>query len=445
MTARARHKPDRLIVFGRYPVPGRTKTRLIPALGPAGAAELQRRMTERMMATVRAVAERCGASIEFRYEGGNLSKMRRWLGPDLSYLPQAGEGLGERMRGALEHALRDGCRRVVLVGTDVPELPAERLRAAFEALPEHDLVLGPSTDGGYWLIGLSRPVDVFSAVPWGTAAVLNMTLDKTRKQGLSVHLLEALSDIDTPDDLEAWPHSDLELAHPYLSVVIPTLNEAMNIDTAIATSKQGGDDVETIVVDGGSTDDTVVRARRAGARVEIIPPGRALQQNLGAELARGHVLLFLHADTRLPSDYVNHVFDTLMEPEVAAGAFRFETDLDRPLMRIIERVANIRSRYLALPYGDQAIFLARSTFAALGGFPEVPIAEDLQLVLGLARRGRIRIAPAAAVTSARRWQKRGILSTTLINYLILAGVCLGISPRRLVSLYGGQRGKSGDG
>jgi len=423
---------DRLIVFGRYPVPGRTKTRLIPALGPAGAADLQRQLTEKIVATAEAFALQRGVNVEVCFEGGSEQKMRRWLGPDLSLSRQAPGDLGTRMYAAFLAAFQRGCSRAVLIGTDIPELRADHLRQAFDALGENDLVIGPSRDGGYWLIGLNRPARLFEGIKWGTKAVLDQTLALANGQGLSVKELDYLTDIDTEEELkELLP--DWTEKGPYVSVIIPALNEALNIQKTINSARNR--DAEVIVVDGGSGDDTVVRATRAGARIEKSSRGRAVQQNHGTSVARGSVLLFLHADTHLPHGYINHIFEALMDPETVAGAFRFKTDLNHPLMKPIEFATNIRSQYLKLPYGDQGLFFRRAVFEAVGGFPEVSIAEDLFLIHRISKQGRIGIAPVYAVTSGRRWQTRGLLRTTLINQIIVAGCCLGISPRVLAKLY----------
>ncbi|MCP4669615.1 MAG: glycosyltransferase family 2 protein, partial [Deltaproteobacteria bacterium] len=226
---------------------------------------------------------------------------------------------------------------------------------------------------------------------------------------------------------------------PYLSVIIPTLDEGDRIRTAIDSALDP--DAEVIVVDGESRDNTVQEAIKAGARVEKRPRGRAVQQNRGAKVARGGVLLFLHADTRLPKGYVKHIFETLLDPKTMLGAFRFKTDLKHPLMRVIEFATNFRSRYLHMPYGDQGFFMRKSVFDATGGFPEVPIAEDLLFTRILSRNGHIRIAPAHVVTSGRRWQALGLLRTTMINYAIVAGLLLRISPDNLASLYKTPQGK----
>ena len=431
---------DRLIVFGRYPVPGNTKTRLIPALGPVGAANLQRRLTEKTFLTATQFAARHKTTIECCFEGGTPEKVRRWLGaiPILSF-QQAGD-LGRRMRSALFDALIEGSRRVVLLGTDIPGVNVEILAQAFAALREHDIVLGPSTDGGYWLMGLKRPIDLFQQIDWSTPMVLDQTLALARRMGLTVHLLKFLSDVDTPEDLRRW-RPDEDIPEIFLTVVIPAFNEEDHIHRSIlgATDR----DVEVVVVDGGSTDGTVsqaeslIRAQSLGARVIHSPLGRARQQNRGAAAAKGENLLFLHADTLLPEGYVTQVFETLMAQRRVLGAFRFKTDFHRPLMRVVEWVTDLRSRYLRLPYGDQAIFMKKSVFERVGGFPMVPIGEDLLLVRHLIKHENVQVlsATGTAVTSGRRWKTLGPLKTTWVNQLMLAGMAMGISLETLSRLY----------
>ena len=430
MSTQARHSGDCLILFGRYPVPGKTKTRLIPVLGPAGAAELQRNITEKTFKTAHAFASRFRVDLQFCYDGGSEKQMRRWLGPYVLFSKQRPGNLGERMGTAFHDAFRNGYGRVVLVGTDVPDMTDRHLETAFDALGERDLVLGPSADGGYWLVGLKGPKPIFENISWGTEEVFAETLSASRGRGLSIYCLDALRDIDTEGDLEqrfkGW-------AKPYLSIIIPALNEAGTIEAAI--HRAWTDDAEIIVADGGSTDETAARAARAGARILNSPRGRALQQNRGAAAAEGRVLLFLHADTHLPENYVSHVFETFMDPGVVLGAFRFRTDLDRPSMRLMETATNLRSRMLQLPYGDQALFTRKEIFRASGGFPEVPIAEDFFFVRHLSKRGRIVVAPAEAVTSARRWKSRGMLRTFWINQIVLFGLTLRIPPDVLATLY----------
>jgi len=403
-----------------------------------GAAALQRKLTERTLKTVRAFASHPSVELELCFEGGSEHKIRRWLGPVAVYSRQSPGDFGMRMHSAFLRAFQSGCRNVILIGTDIPGLEPGHLEQAVDSLIKHDLVLGPTNDGGYWLIGLNQPADLFHGINWGTGTVFDQTAALAKGNGLAFHRFEILSDIDTIDDLKQW-RPDWAGGGPYISVIIPALNEGVNIEAAI----RGAEDreAEIIVVDGGSTDDTVARANNAGARVEAGPRGRALQQNRGATVARGKVLLFLHADTHLPDRYAAHVFEILMDPGTAAGAFRFKTDLNKPFMKVIELMTNMRSRYFKLPYGDQGLFMRRSIFESVGRFPEVPVAEDLLLVRRLSERGIIRISKAEVVTSARRWLTFGLLRTTLINQAIVSCCLLGVSPHALASLYRVTRAK----
>jgi rSAM/selenodomain-associated transferase 2/rSAM/selenodomain-associated transferase 1 len=423
--------PRRLILFGRYPRPGVVKTRLIPALGPLGAADLHRRLCERTLKTMLRAAV---APLTFCFTGASRARMVRWLGDrSLDLQPQAGGDPGRRMQNSLEAALCSGARHVVLVGSDIPGLAEKHLHDAFAALQNHDVVLGPSRDGGYWLVGLRRPADIFSDIPWGGPEVLFRTLAAARHQGLSVGLVETLNDIDRPEDLASLPPADRKT--PYLSIVIPTLNEAARIQETIAQIGPPSPDIEIILADGGSTDDTVVRAKAAGANVLLTAWGRAVQQNAGAAIAKGKVLLFLHADTRLPESFGAQLFDALLDRRTAWGAFGFKTDYDHWGMRVIECTVQVRSRLLKMPYADQALFMPRAVFQQAGGFPSVPIAEDLFLARRLRSIGRLALAPGCAVTSGRRWQALGIWRTTLINLLVAVGCLAGISPANLAPLY----------
>jgi rSAM/selenodomain-associated transferase 2 len=219
-----------------------------------------------------------------------------------------------------------------------------------------------------------------------------------------------------------------------ISVVIPTLNEAPYLDRALAPLR-GGQNIETIVVDGGSHDGTDVLAAERGVPLIRGCPGRAQQLNAGARAAVGEILLFLHADTQLPDRFDEYVRQTLASPNVVAGAFRLRIDGPRPAFRLIEWAVNLRSRYLQMPYGDQAIFLRTDTFHQLGGFPELPIMEDFELVRRLRRLGKIAIVAAPATTSARRWEQLGPWRTTLINQQVILGYHLGVSPQTLSRWY----------
>jgi rSAM/selenodomain-associated transferase 2 len=161
--------------------------------------------------------------------------------------------------------------------------------------------------------------------------------------------------------------------------------------------------------------------------------------NLGAREASAELLLFLHADTRLPAGFANSVSKILSRPGTVAGAFLFRLDARSPSLSFIQRVANWRSRRFQLPYGDQAIFLKKVFFEEMGGYPEMPIMEDYEFIRRLKRKGRIYTVPLPAVTSARRWIEVGVWKTTLLNWAIVIAYSLGVSPATLARWYRKKR------
>jgi rSAM/selenodomain-associated transferase 2 len=222
-----------------------------------------------------------------------------------------------------------------------------------------------------------------------------------------------------------------------ISIIIPVLNEAAIIEEALLRLQNTSEDVEIIVVDGGSKDNTVELVKALGVKVISSPvPGRANQMNIGAAEATGDIYLFLHADTCLPIDYPNKIVKALSPSKIIAGAFELKIDGNERSLRLVEKMVNMRSRFFSMPYGDQAIFLKASIFKEVGGFSLLPIMEDFEFMLRLKRLGKIIIVPASVLTSGRRWKKLGVFKTTLINQLIIIGYFLGISPTTLARWYG---------
>ena len=219
-----------------------------------------------------------------------------------------------------------------------------------------------------------------------------------------------------------------------ISVIIPVYNEEKNIARTIqSVGHQPG--IEVLVIDGGSSDRTHEIALSCGAQMLSSELGRAKQMNRGAAAATGDILLFLHGDSILPNNFAKQLHTTLQKHGTIAGAFRLAIGLPGIGVRIIEFTANLRSKILQMPYGDQAIFMKRSVFKKMGGFPDFPILEEVILMRKLARKGRISIAASAITTSGRRWRQQGILKTTFLNQIIVLGYLLGVSPKRLQDWY----------
>ena len=197
----------RLILFTRYPEPGRTKTRLIPALGAEGAAALQRRMSEAIVSHMARFAAQSPVHLEIRYADGIQQAVEAWLSSDIPCLDQGEGDLGARLHRAFTQAFAQGAKKVVVIGADCPALTPPFFARAFAALDNQDLVLGPAVDGGYYLVGLNRPAPaLFSEIPWGSGEVLAATLKQAHSLNLSLHLLEPLADVDRPEDLRHFDH-----------------------------------------------------------------------------------------------------------------------------------------------------------------------------------------------------------------------------------------------
>ena len=194
---------DQLTIFTRYPEPGLTKTRLISALGEEGAAALHKKLTEKTIQKIEQLVKTSTIEPVIYFEGGDLVSMQNWLGLDRLYKPQSHGDLGKKLEKAFADAFSAGAQRVVTIGCDCPGLSKEHIDRAFDALYLKDLVLGPATDGGYYLIGTKYPIDaLFEDVPWGTDKVFKKTVSLAQQLGLSIEILEELHDVDRPEDLK---------------------------------------------------------------------------------------------------------------------------------------------------------------------------------------------------------------------------------------------------
>ena len=449
---------NHLLIFARLPKSGANKTRLIPAIGAEIATLVYRQLVERTLSQARQLAserlasERLasgglasggGCQVTVCYTGGSASDVQNAFGDDLNYREQVGQSLGDRLQLATKSAFDAGAKQVVVIGTDCPSLTSSDLRSAFEQLEAHDIVIGPAQDGGYYLIGLKADrASLFGGIDWSTSQVLQQTLHKTRELSLRVHQLPVLPDVDYPEDLLPLRRSAEHHLLPFqtdagkLSVIIPTLNEEMNLQRALGSVGVPSDTLEVIVVDAGSTDQTVEIAQQYGCKVFVGNPGRANQLNAGAAIATGEHLLFLHADTRLPDDYRVEV-ERVLATSAACGAFPLQIDALGLALRMIESGVAFRSRILQMPHGDQALFFRSADFYAQNGFKQMSIMEDYELVARMRKTGKIGLASKPVKTSARRWEKKGILRTTLVNQLCVVAYRLGFSETTIARLYRG--------
>jgi rSAM/selenodomain-associated transferase 2 len=231
-------------------------------------------------------------------------------------------------------------------------------------------------------------------------------------------------------------------AQPSLSIIIPVLDEAATIVDALralgalrARGALRALGAEAIVVDGGSMDDTVALATPLADRVIAGARGRAAQMNAGAALARGAVLVFLHADTRLPPDADRLIADGLAKSGRAWGRFDVAIEGRHALLPLVAAFMNARSRLTGIATGDQAMFVTRDAFAAAGGFPDIVLMEDIELARRLKRISRPLCLRACAITSGRRWESRGVVRTILLMWRLRLAYFFGAKPEDLARRY----------
>jgi rSAM/selenodomain-associated transferase 2 len=224
---------------------------------------------------------------------------------------------------------------------------------------------------------------------------------------------------------------------PTLAIIIPVLDEgAMIADALAALAPYRRRGAEVIVVDGGSRDATVEAARPHADRVLAAPRGRGPQMNAGAAAARADVLLFLHADTRLPPDADRTIFLALEQSNRAWGRFDVTIAGRSPLLRVVAAMMNLRSRLTGIATGDQAMFVTREAFAQAGGFPAIPLMEDIVLSRRLKRIGRPACLAARVTTSGRRWDRDGAVRTIVTMWRLRLAFFLGAEPAQLARRYG---------
>lgn len=407
----------RLVIFTRFPIPGKAKTRLIPVLGAEGAALHQKMMTEFIVSQ----AKGAGVSIEIRYTDGSDEEMRNWLGNDILFKHQGDGDLGQRMARAISENLNHDLKKVAIIGSDCPDFRSSDIKELFKELEVHPIAIGPATDGGYYTIGMNvLHSELFTGIDWGTDKVLSQTLSST---AIPIKLLTTRSDVDELSDLV-----------PKISVVIPTLNEEKTIEPTLKQVKKGYY-TQILVVDGGSTDSTVEIVEKMGVSVIHSLPGRGIQQRIGCEISTGEIVLLLHADTILPENWDITIRSAFKNQKIGLTAFRLRINEQSIKYKLVEFGVTIRSILFRLPYGDQAIAVRKQVLNQIGGFPNRLLMEDVYLVKKIRKLSSIRLLRTSVLTSNRRWKKYGVLKTTIYNQFILWADWLGATDFQLKDLY----------
>jgi len=391
---------ETLSIFVRYPVPGMVKPRLITALGQEGAAAIQRELTEHAVAIARSFIrrERPMRGIEVRYTGASESAMRTWLGAGIRYAPQSDGDTGDRMIHAFNNAFEAGADTAAVLGVDCPGISESLLDDTFTALKRADIVIGPSRDGGYYLIGVSKKARfvalpaMFTGVAWGAGYAFGDTLTTVRRLGLSYQILGRLEEIDHPDDLPIWEriHSTARIGAgiPVITVVVPTLNNASTIDTVLDHLMQG-DNVEIIMADSGSTDDTVFRAIARGISVVHAPGGMAAQLDAGIGAGTGDYVYIAFPDSIPAGRFDDIIRDTLADPAVACGLFGHTTDSPNRIVRFIHRLAGFVPSCVLPRNVSGGLFFRSATLSRVGDISDMPDNTCVSMIRRFGRLGRV--------------------------------------------------------
>jgi rSAM/selenodomain-associated transferase 2 len=420
--------------MAKAPVPGRVKTRLLPAFTPIECAAIQKALIER---TLRWAVEVAPHATVLALDGPPVD-----VPPGAETIAQQGTGLGERLARATGHVFRRHPGRVLVAGVDT-RLTREHASAAEAQLDGGaEAVFGPALDGGYYLLALARPLpELFEIDPeaWGGDRVLELSLAAAWRAGRRTAVIHPERDLDTPADAAVLEDDDPELRpflrrqrEPLVSVVVPVLDEAAVLPGLLDHLASLEGRFEAIVVDGGSTDGSAgIAADHPSAPLVLrAGGGRARQMNTGAAAARGDPIVFLHADTRLPA----RAYEALTSSSADGGNFAIHFDGGDRFSSVLGAWYRVQRR-LGVYYGDSAIWLRRRSFEALKGFKELPIMDDYELARRLERGFRTACLPGPVVTSSRRWRALGIprtvLSWVVIRWLFLAGV----PPATLARLY----------
>ncbi|XP_065183132.1 uncharacterized protein LOC135814017 isoform X1 [Sycon ciliatum] len=487
-------RSERVVIFSRYPQPGKCKTRLIPLLGERGAYLCQLHMTDNLLRMFcydsdGLSSSRDGWCVELRYFGGTAHQLCHWLVPFKSVLdphatvwrPQCDGDLGQKMADAFKTAFREGAQRVVVVGSDIPGLTKDVVKQAMSALMPADdggmraqFVLGPALDGGYYLVAAHCSIaekldELFTGMTWGTEVVREQQINVARSLGIEPMILPVpLSDLDDPLDFgrigSCFGRSVEDFLAPRCAIIIPVLNEEQNIEECIRHTVAKAvypEQLEIVVSDGGSTDSTCSKVEAlisspeslCGVSLRLVhsAPGRGEQQNNGVAAASSTpYLAFLHADTRLPFGFDQRIADCLGVPGNVMGAFPFRLDCLEPNgpscswrfrqeMRLMCALVRRRVVHAEMPYGDQCLFTTRQAFQRCGRFPAVRLMEDYILVKRMQRIGHVQMADGdPAITSARRWMKHGYVKISGLNLLLVLLYEFGVHPDTLANIYYGK-------
>ena len=457
-----------VILFTRIPKAGRTKTRLMPFLSGDECVNLHYSFMADEIEAICSVAD----NLEVHYleekdaTDDELDDFRSFLMQEVTIpfltTSQVGSDIFKKMKHSFDEAFkRNPASKIVLVGCDIPTLRACVLEDAFEKIDEKCVYLAPSSDGGFYSIGMHKFVEApFRECETLQTDVFEDALRQVLDAGKTVQVGPELTDIDVPSDLYFLWHRRGELNQNSLtkafldtfdetrfgragvdglqvSVIVPVYNEISTIAKFFKNLEVMDADPEVVFVDGGSNDGTQQFLRnnlKPKQKFIVTAKGRASQMNAGARVATGDVYFFLHADSKPPNNAISEVKRVLSRTDWGCFGVRF--DDNDPLMKICQVISNNRIIDRRIVFGDQGIFIKRELFDEIGGFPDIPIMEDYQFSLTLRDKGkRIGIARGLITTSTRRYAQGGKLKVMWQMNRLRKAYRSGLPPDVITEMY----------
>lgn len=411
-----------IIIFTRIPVAGETKTRLGNYYTDQECAELH----SCFLHDYAEIIDKIDVDVFIIYNGKadiNILKNIFEQNRIIAYIEQRGENIGEKMSNAFLDVFSREYDSVILLGSDVPSVSENDLIEAFKNLQSNDMIIAGVEDGGYYLIGMNEIHDeIFCIDKYGNEKVLDKTLAVMKKERMSFALLDEKFDVDLEKDLVKF-EEEVErkpenyacsntykyiINHRKISVIIPIYNEIKEMKKLFELIESLKECLEIILVDGGSVDGTYeyieknLINKNLHVRLCKSSKGRSRQMNYAASIARGQILMFLHADSKISSDYYSKTVESMKKGDLAC--FTIEFDSNKLLMKINSICSNFRSKYRKIIFGDQGIIVRKQIFDEIGGFKDIPIMEDYQFSLD-AKKAKLKSLVIKSIirTSSRRY------------------------------------------
>ena len=431
-----------LIYFTKEPLEGKVKTRLAKSIGDTEATKIYKLMLNQILGLhVRDEIDK------FVFTQTYSSDYKKYFEGSEIFI-QVGDNIGEKMLNAFITLFAKGYEQVILIGADIPLLDEEIIHDAFDALKDHHATINKSEDGGYYLIGFNK--EYFKQKSFQidfSDVVFNRTLDTLKS--LHVKIGKELFDIDYIADLRRFASLNLQTklglhvkkllsSYPSISVIIPVYFEKENLPKTLQNLKTNAKELNYEIIISDTPDVTTIEDIDTTScfTCKALKAGRAYQLNEGAKMARGEILLFLHADTFLPKNWDEKIYNLYTQNKNLVGAFSLGINTNKLFIKLIEFLANVRVYFTNTPYGDQGQFFSSNLFNEINGYDEIPLMEDISIIKKIHQKNiKVKILKTKIYTSDRRWKNEGMLYTSLRNRILSTLYYFGVSAEKLKRYY----------